>query len=399
VKSTYKPLEVIGPEHELSLINTDLLALPISDKVIKEYCGKITNFVELPEFTFGKEMQLHVIEIKGNQPFQSPVEFDEIMQNGVSHLSDFVKKKFGASLLGTGMHPLLCLNETGIWPHYHRKIYQEYGRIFNLKQHGWLNIQSFHLNLSYQKEKDGVLLHNLLTNICPYLPAISSASPIYEGRIHPAVDNRLRFYRENQLEVPSVSGKIVPEYISSFNDYRKNVIGKYSSDLAKAGASNALLLKEWVNSRGVIFRFDRRALEVRVMDEQECIKSDVALSCFVRACLRGLLIREAELLPNELLVNDFNVVINDGLNAKVQHPQGQTARQVCNYLYRIAWEHAQDEEKKYLSIIEKRIENGSISDLIRRNVSKKLRDSDSREAIIDVYSTLIKCLATNQPYF
>ena len=42
------------------------------------------------------------------------------------------------------------------------------------------------------------------------------------------------------------------------------------------------------------------------MDEQECVKSDVALSCFIRAALRGLIAKKAELLPHDVLVKDLN---------------------------------------------------------------------------------------------
>jgi gamma-glutamyl:cysteine ligase YbdK (ATP-grasp superfamily) len=339
------------------------------------------------------------MEVKANQPFHSPAAFEETMQKAVVTLADFLQKKFQANLLGTGMHPLLKLEETGIWPHHHKRIYEEYGRVFNLKQHGWLNIQSFHLNLPYQKESNGILQHNLLANICPYLPAVAASSPTYEGSLHEKVDNRLAFYKVNQREVPSVSGDIVPEYVSSFDDYHKNIIGRYSLDLAKAGAAKTILHKEWVNSRGVIIRFDRKALEVRVMDEQECIKSDVALSCFVRAALRGLLLGEPEFLPHQTLVDDFNAVLADGLNAKVQNPHGATARQVCQHLFDVAWANADKEEKRYLPLIQKRIENGCLSDLIRRDVIKKAARKDFKEAIVEVYSKFIRCLATNQPYF
>jgi carboxylate-amine ligase len=395
----YEPLEVLGPEHELSIVDQELKALPICDKVIKKYCGKTQNFIELPDFTFGKEMQMHVMEIKANQPFPSPRQFEETMQKAVVMLSDFLHEKFGASLLGTGMHPLLKLEETGIWPHHHKRIYEEYGRVFNLKQHGWLNIQSFHLNLPFCKEADGVLQHNLLANICPYLPAIAASSPIYESAVHEEVDNRLAFYKVNQREVPSVTGDVVPEYASSFNNYRKEVIGKYSRDLSKAGAANTILNKEWVNSRGVIFRFDRKALELRVMDEQECIKSDVALSCFVRAALRGLMSTEAEFLPHEILVKDFNAATADGLCAKVKNPYGPTARDVCQRLFEVAWAHADQEEKTYLPLVKKRIEEGSLSDAIRRNVLKEAQRVGLGEAIVKVYSMLIRCLAANEPYF
>jgi gamma-glutamyl:cysteine ligase YbdK (ATP-grasp superfamily) len=372
--------------------------MPIVDKIIKNYCGKIVNFIELPSFTFGKEMQLHVIEIKANSPFKSPLEFEATMQDAVSALNQIVSKH-GAMLLGTGMHPLLKLEDTAIWPHYHKKIYNEYGKTFNLNQHGWLNIQSFHLNLPYRKEAVGVQMHNFLANLCVYLPAIAASSPIYEGKTGSNLDNRLHFYKLNQKEIPSISGDVVPEYVSSLGQYKHDVIERYSNDLASVGAEKVLLMKEWVNSRAVIFRFERSALEVRVMDEQECIKSDVALSCFIRAALRGLIESNAELSPQNQLIDNYNRIIKDGLNAKVSSFIGKTARQVCQYYFNLASEHANEAEKKYLWIIKKRIENGNLSEIINKRILKRTEKTDFREAIISVYSTLIKCLSDNEPYF
>jgi gamma-glutamyl:cysteine ligase YbdK (ATP-grasp superfamily) len=388
----------MGPEHELALVNRELKPLPISDKIIKDYCGKIVNFVELPAFTFGKELQMHVMELKANAPFKSPIEFEETMQNAVSTLGEIVQKN-GAQLLGTGMHPLLKLEETAVWPHYHKKIYDEMGKIFNLNQHGWLNIQSFHLNLPYEKEQDGVQIHNLLANICAYLPAITASSPIYEGKAGGDVDNRLQFYKVNQKEIPSITADVIPEYANSFSRYRNDFIVQYSEDLARAGAGKTILWREWVNSRGVIFRFDRAAIEVRVMDEQECVKSDVALSCFIRAALRGLMAGDAELLPHDLLVCDFNAVIKKGLNAKVSNPHGKTARQVCQKYLDLAREYADADEKRYLWLVEKRLEAGSLSELLLERVSRRAEKTDFHEAIVNVYSTLIKCLCDNEPFF
>ncbi len=353
----------------------------------------------MPDFTFGKEMQLHVMEIKANQPFKSPIAFEETMQNAVTTLNGLLQKNYGASLLGTGMHPLLKLGDTAIWPHYHRKIYQEYGKIFNLKQHGWLNIQSFHLNLPFQTEADAVKMHNHLANMCAYLPAVAASSPIFEGKEGADVDNRLCFYKVNQREIPSVTGEVIPEYVSSISEYKRDVIERYSKDLESAGASKTLLHREWVNSRGVIFRFDRSALEVRVMDEQECIKSDVALACFVRAALRGLLDSDAALLPHEVLVKDFDAVIKDGLNAKTSSPNGSTAKQICQGYLSLAEKYADDDEKKYLWLIKRRIEEGSLSEVIRKKVRQQAEKTDFHQAIHAVYSTLINCLNTNQPYF
>lgn len=366
---------------------------------MKDFHGRIVNSVEQPTFTFGKELQLHVMETKPNAPFYSPETFEETMQEAVLTLTEYLSRKHRAFLLGTGMHPLLRLEETGIWPHRDRKIYQAYSKAFNLKRHGWLNIQSFQLNLPYNNEQEGILLHNTLANICAYLPAIAASSPIYEGKMGEDADNRLRFYMANQTEVPSVTGDVIPEYTNTFTDYRRDIIEKYSQDMADAGVPETLLHKEWVNSRGAVFRFDRKAIELRVMDEQECIKSDVALSCFVRALLRGLMKEKAELLPHKTLVKDFISIIAEGLNAKTQHPNGQTARKVCKHLLQIAWKNASKEEKKYLPIIEKRVESGNLSETIRKRVSNRAQRTDLKEAIIDTYSKLIKSLSDNQPYF
>jgi gamma-glutamyl:cysteine ligase YbdK (ATP-grasp superfamily) len=397
--NTYKTLEVLGPEHEYSIVNSELKAMPIVDKIMKDFHGRIVNFIQQPHFTFGKELQMHVMEIKPIKPFQSPITFEETMQEAVVTINEFLQRKYYAHLLGMGMHPLLRLEETGVWPHRHRQIYEAYSKIFNLKRHGWLNIQSFQLNLPCADEQSGVLLHNMLANICAYLPAPAASSPIYEGKLGENVDNRLRFYMENQREVPSVTGDVIPEYVSSFKQYENEIIGKYSSDLKAAGADRLLIGAEWVNSRGVIFRFDRRAVEIRVMDEQECVKSDVALSCFIRAVLRGLMEEKPQLLPHRLLIKDFHSVMSEGLNAKVQHSQGQTAREVCSCFLKKAWNYASEEEKKYLPIIQKRIDSGSLSEILRERVRRKAQKTDFKEATISVCSELIKSLIDNKPYF
>jgi gamma-glutamyl:cysteine ligase YbdK (ATP-grasp superfamily) len=380
-------------------VDEKLEALPIVDRILKDFNGRIVNFVKQPLFTFGKELQLHVMEIKPNEPFKSPQVFEETMQKAVQTLSDLLARKYQAHLLGTGMHPLLRLEQTGVWPHRHKQIYEAYGKIFDLKRHGWLNIQSFQLNLPYSDEQNGVKLHNTLASVCAYLPAVAASSPVYEGRFGRDVDNRLEFYKLNQKEVPSVTGDVVPEYVSSFREYQDNIISKYSSEMARAGADALILHKEWVNSRGVIFRFDRKAVEIRVMDEQECIKSDVALSCFIRALVRGLLGEEAELVPHEVLVNDFNAVVKHGLEATTLNPNGRTAREVCRLFAKTARKNASEEEKKYLPFVEKRVENGNLSELIRKEIMKKSQRTDFRSAVVHVYSKLIRSLMSNQPFF
>jgi len=396
----YRTLQVLGPEHEFSIVDEKLQPLPIVDKVIKDVHGRIVNNVDMGRFSFGKELQAHVAEFKANEPFDSPEVFEETMYNAMLTILDFLERRYGARLLGLGMHPSLLLDKVKVWSHRDRQIYEALSRIFNLNQHGWLNIQSFQLNLPFKNETEAVRLYNALTNLLPYLPAIAASSPIYDSKIGDYVDNRLHFYLVNQTEVPSITGDIIPEYVSSFEEYEKTTIRQYSEDLAKVKAPPCLLNKEWLNSRGAIIRFDRRAVEIRIMDEQECVKSDVALSCFIRATLRGSLQREEEFSyqPHSVLVNNLHAVIRDGLDALVQHPKGSTARQVCLHLHRIAEKNASSEEKKYLRIIKHRIAEGNLSDLILKEVTKKVLRTDLEEAIFTVYSTLTSSLEKNRVY-
>ena len=84
------------------------------DKIIKDFHGRVVNFVELSNFTFGKEIQLHVMEIKPNMPFRSPENFEETMYAAVLTLADFLESKYRAHLLGAGMHPLLKIGRAHV---------------------------------------------------------------------------------------------------------------------------------------------------------------------------------------------------------------------------------------------------------------------------------------------
>jgi len=379
-------------------VDENLRPLSIVDEIIRDLRGRIVNYVDFGDFTVGRELQSHVVELKASRPFDSPKSFEEIMQDAVLRVSDFLEKTHGAHLLGLGMHPFMKLDEAKVWSHRDRQIYASLNKIFNLNQHGWLNIQSFQLNLSYSDEVSALKLYNALANILPYVPAISASSPIYESKIGEFVDNRLFFYEINQKEVPSIAGDIIPEYVNSFEEYKKITVERYSQDLMRMSAPRCIMHKEWLNSRGAVIRSDRKAIEIRVMDEQECIKSDVALSCFMRSLLRSFIRDEKTYLPNNILTEDFKAVIRDGLDAKVQHPRGDTARNVCRYFYKLAWESASSEEKEYLGIVGKRIDEGNLSNLILRDVAAKSKRKDFREAIQTVYSSMIKNLVENKVY-
>jgi gamma-glutamyl:cysteine ligase YbdK (ATP-grasp superfamily) len=395
----YGTLEVLGPEHEFSIVDEKLTPLPIVDAVIQQVHGRVVNCTSLGSASLGKELQAHVAEFKANRPFASPRMFEETMQNAVERILGLLENKYHARLLGGGMHPLLRLSEARMWSHRDRAIYRALGKIFNMNQHGWLNIQSFQLNLPYGNRSDAVRLYNALANILPYLPAVAASSPIYDSNVGSYLDNRLHFYLMNQREVPSITGNLIPERVDSLEEYEKTTVQRYSEDLAKLNASRLLLNKEWLNSRAAVIRRDRKAIEIRILDEQESVKSDVALSCFISAAVRGFLAEpEFSSISHSVLLEDFAMVMKEGLKAQAGHPKGRTAKQVCHYLLETAQRNATKEEREYLPLIRNRIEQGSLSDRILKKVSIKSQKTDLKQAIFATYSELADCLEKNRTY-
>jgi len=125
----------------------------------------------------------------------------------------------------------------------------------------------------------------------------------------------------------------------------------------------------------------------------------VALSCFIRSTLRGMLAgEEFACLPHSVLVENLGNVMRDGLRAMVRHPESKIARQVCRLMFEIASEYATSEERRYLCIVLERIENGNLSNLILRDVAKKAQKTELKEAIFHVYSSLADCLEKNRIY-
>jgi tetrahydromethanopterin S-methyltransferase subunit A len=86
----YGTLQVLGPEHEFSVVDEKLQPMPIVDRVIKEVHGRIVNNVDFGDFSFGKELQAHVAEFKGSTPFSSPLVFEETITEAVEEYKDGV---------------------------------------------------------------------------------------------------------------------------------------------------------------------------------------------------------------------------------------------------------------------------------------------------------------------
>jgi hypothetical protein len=272
---------MIGTEHEFSINDAGFTPLPVSDKIIKAICGRVESEILFGDVKLGKELQKHVLEFIPRRPANDLTSLEGNLVNGIRKFSNIFRDQY--TLLGLGMHPTLTLDQTAVWDHDEGEYYAAYDRLFTIRQHGWLNIQALQINLSYAGEREQVMMFNRLRTIVPYLIAVTASSPIVEGKLTGAMDNRLIWYRKNQEEIPLICNRIIPERIRSVEDYRAEQEEIFKELRARDAE---ILCEEWVNSGGIIMRFSRRCLEIKALDEQESIHSDMAVCAFVRALLR-----------------------------------------------------------------------------------------------------------------
>lgn len=364
-----------GTEHEYSLNGLGFVPLPESDRVLEGVSGRWDGEVSLGRSIICKELQKTVIEFAPDHPSVRLSEIESSVHDGIREFYRRFRDRY--ILLGLGMHPTLSLGQTRVWDHDEGEYYEAYDRLFSIRQHGWLNIQALQVNLEYHHDADLVDMHNTIRCLIPFLIAVSAASPFVEGKIPGPVDNRLLYYRENQAQVPAICNGIVPEPIGSVKEYQERLSGIYA-DLEARDA--AVLCEEWVASAGVIVRFSRPCVEIKVPDEQECVRSDIAFCAFVRALLRA---------RHLMLDDDRNSLLE--MTERAIHTGTSGLRDELEKLYRHAEKSATREERRYLPLIRRRIDEGSLGQILQ----ERFRDTGDLHGIMQDLAT---CLRENKPY-
>ncbi len=285
---SYGLLSVHGLEVEYSIVDADTLeVLPIADWLISQLSGEIGREAPVEELIISNELTLHVVELKVPEPVSRLEALPGRFQRAVWSLNGVLARE-NAMLVPGGMHPLMNpARETWLWPHEDAEIYREFHRHFDCHRHGWANLQSTHLNLSFASDEEFAQLHSAVRVILPLVPALAASSPIVEGRADGTLCQRLSHYRAASSGVPSVTGRMIPEAVFSEQEYQDRILAPIRSDLERLGAA-AVLAPEWVNARAAIARFDRGSIEIRIVDTQENPLADVAVAAAITAAVRSL---------------------------------------------------------------------------------------------------------------
>lgn len=281
--------EATGIELEYMIVDRDSLAVrPYSDRILAAVAGQVESEVERGPLSWSNELVMHVIELKTNGPASA---LEPLPAHFTEHVGeiDRLLAPHGARLMPTAMHPWMDpFTETRLWTHEHSRVYEQFHRIFDCRGHGWSNLQSMHVNLPFADDVEFEKLHAAIRLVLPILPALSASSPLVDGRATGYMDSRMRFYRGNARAVPSVSGQCVPEPYYTRASYEGELLAGIYRDIAPHDPEG-VLQHEFLNSRGAIARFDRYAIEIRVLDVQETPLADLAIAALVSEVLRAII--------------------------------------------------------------------------------------------------------------
>lgn len=400
--------EVFGVEMEYMIVDRESLAvLPVADELLRKAAGTgefVQDFENGP-VAWSNEIVCHLVELKTNGPATSLAGLDAVFHADVDEINRRLAHD-NAMLMGTGAHPLMNPEtDTRIWPHGDQQIYFTYDRIFGCRGHGWSNLQSTHLNLPFADEREFGQLHAAIRLVLPLIPALAASSPILDGRPTGYLDARLETYRHNQERIPSITGRIVPEPLFTRADY-EGLFERLRSDIAPFDPDGTLE-PVFLNSRGAIARFDRNAIEIRVVDIQECPRADIAVAAAIVAAVQGLVSEDHVPLPiqqqwpEDLLADILMDVVRDGDAAPILDPdylrmfglrgRAMTAGEAWRSLCESARDRFDEDQHRVLSLL---LSEGPLA----RRILGRLGPAPAKKAIVDTYAELAGCLAANRPF-
>ncbi len=407
-KKQWNLFERFGIELEYMIVDKDTLqVIPRADIPLgKDKKGNNLSDIRRGDVGLSNELVSHVIELKCAEPTSSFSLWSKNFHKEIIHINKELAK-INAMLLPSATHPFMnSQEEMVIWPYDANEIYTTYDRIFNCKGHGWANLQSAHLNISFNGDDQFEVLHAAIRILLPLIPAIAASSPYLDSKFTQFKDARLETYRHNQEKIPSIIGQIIPEPVFSYAEYDRVIFTPIKNDIAPYDTEH-FLNHFFLNSRGAIARFDRGAIEIRLVDIQECPAADIAIAELQIAVLKTIIsqkwasIEKQKELETPILASFLHKTIKVAENAIIDDKSYLLALGIEESSIKASdvWKHLYKHCKKSITlasqkILEKMLARGTLSTVLL----KKIGERPSRDRLVFEYAKLAECLAKNTLY-
>ncbi|MDD1652070.1 MAG: glutamate-cysteine ligase family protein [Methanomicrobiales archaeon] len=305
--------------HQFSLNDPSLHPLPEAEHLLRDLGRDPVRGGILQGTRILRGSLPHVVGIRAEPPGETFTGREGQLLDGLMAIQHARGGRY--TLLGLGMHPLLE------------------------GKGGAANSQCLHIQISYGTEDQEDPLLGKILSLLPFLVAVSAASPFVEGKLEPAADNRLL-----RLGDPAQAG---PDTVPG-----------------AGGVPDPVSL---------VLRRSPGCLEIRALDVQECIHSDLAMVAFLAALLRH---------PDPGTDTDRDAV-HGLLETAIQHGTSRLQPEL-ERLLSAAKGSATRDERRFLPVVARRIEGGSLAETLRDR-------SVTGEPLGDILSDLVFCLKTNLP--
>jgi carboxylate-amine ligase len=393
-----------GVELEYMIVDRQTLSVrPIGDELLRDIAGSHVSEVKRGALAWSNELVLHLLELKNVGPHPSLEPLPVAFQAEVREINRLLEP-FGARLMPTAMHPWMDpLAETRLWPHDNAAIYRAYDRIFNCRAHGWANLQSMHLNLPFADDEEFARLHAAVRLALPIIPALAASSPIAEGKQTGFLDFRMEAYRTNALRVPSIAGRLIPETVRSRAEYEERILATIYRDIAPFDP-DGVLRHEWLNSRAAIPRFERSAIEIRIIDLQECPEADLAIASAITNLVEALYqgkwsnLEAQQRFPTDPLADILLACIRDAEQTVIDNedylrllgypgPRCET-RQLWRHIVSTTSQGKAAYEELWQGPLQTVLDRGPLA----RRIVDAIGDSCNRECLHEIYAVLCNCL-------
>jgi carboxylate-amine ligase len=397
----YGLFEVTGIELEYMVVDRDTLKVSATvDELFKDTVGTVVSDVERGDVEWSNELTAHVVEMKTAKPTTSIASYEKKFAAEVRTMNELLAKR-GRMLLPGAAHPFMDpLKESVLWQHEHNEVYALYNTIFDCRGHGWSNLQSTHLNLPFANDDEFAKLHTAIRMLLPIIPALSASSPILDGRPTGMMDTRMHHYLTHQQRLPQLMGSLIPEAVFNQEDYYRVIFEPIARALAPFDKEQ-VMDHHFANSRGAIARFDRGAIEIRVVDIQECPSADLAIAEMIVAALKALVAgrwvsnylqrawHESDLLAifKDVIVEAGDTVIanKDFLLMFGLMREHATVTELWKHIYRQVREDLSDGARIRIGHI---LDHGCLA----KRILARTGPTPDHARIVEVYRELAQCL-------
>ena len=205
-----------------------------------------------------------------------------------------------------------------------------------------------------------------------------------------------------------MTGRVIPEAVFSRESYQREIFDRMYADIAPHDP-DGVLQYEFLNARGAIARFDRQAIEIRVLDVQETPEADLAIVAATIAVLRALTserwtslaeLRAWPIEPLEQLLlataaeAERAIVASDRLRKTFGWPGSSrcSVGELWAHLIESLLDQPQGIDTRWSTALHTILEQGPLA----RRILNSVGHNPTREQLAATYTRLCECLIEGQ---